>query len=190
MVIREENSADFRPMDHPDRRSPMTVTAQTFIQGMRQLAAGVTLVTTQHEGRRAGLTATAVCSLSAEPPQLLACINRQAETYGIVQASGAFAVNVLASHQQQLAQVFAGLTGIYGDQRFELADWSRLATGSPILSPCLAAFDCRLVEAVPAATHSIFIGQVEAVALELDLQPLVYAGGDYGLIASLLDAEG
>ena len=168
----------------------MTVTAQTFIQGMRQLAAGVTLVTTQHEGRRAGLTATAVCSLSAEPPQLLACINRQAETYRIVQTSGAFAVNVLASHQQPLAEAFAGTVGIYGDHRFDLADWSTLRTGSPVLLPCLATFDCRLVEAVPAATHSIFIGRVEEVALELDLQPLVYAGGDYGLIASLLDSEG
>ena len=169
----------------------MAVTSKMFIQGMRQLAAGVTLITTQHEGRRAGMTATAVCSLSADPPQLLACINRQAETYRTVQSSGAFAVNVLASHQQRLAEAFAGTLAIYGDQRFDLADWSTLKTGSPVLSPCLATFDCRLVEAVPAATHSIFIGRVEEVALELDLQPLVYAGGDYGLIASLLDtAEG
>ena len=173
------------------QRSPMTVTPQMFIQGMRQLAAGVTLITAQHEGQRAGMTATAVCSLSADPPQLLACINRQAETYRIVQNSGAFAVNVLASHQHGLAEAFAGAVGIYGDRRFDLADWSVLKTGSPVLAPCLATFDCRLVEAVPAATHSIFIGRVEAVALELDLQPLVYAGGDYGLIASLLDtAEG
>jgi flavin reductase (DIM6/NTAB) family NADH-FMN oxidoreductase RutF len=163
------------------------VTSQTFIQGMRQLAAGVTLVTTAHEGFRAGLTATAVCSLSADPPQLLACINRQAETYRIVQASGAFAVNVLASHQQRLAEAFAGSLAIHGEQRFALAQWSSLTTGSPVLTPCLATFDCRLVEAVPAATHSIFIGRVEAVALELELQPLVYAGGDYGLIASLMD---
>lgn len=169
----------------------MTVTSQTFIQGMRQLAAGVTLITAQHEGCRAGMTATAVCSLSADPPQLLACINRQAETYRIVQNSGAFAVNVLASHQQRLAEAFAGTLAIYGDQRFELAGWSMLKTGSPVLSTCLATFDCRLVEAVPAATHSIFIGRVEAVAFELELQPLVYAGGDYGLIASLLNtAEG
>ena len=69
-----------------------------------------------------------------------------------------------------------------------LADWSSLTTGSPVLSPCLAVFDCRLVEAVPAATHSIFIGRVEAVALELELQPLVYAGGDYGLMASLMNS--
>ena len=166
----------------------MAVTSKMFIQGMRQLAAGVTLITAQHEGHRAGMTATAVCSLSADPPQLLACINRQAETYRAVQNSGAFAVNVLASHQQRLAEAFAGTLAIYGDQRFDLADWSALKTGSPVLSPCLATFDCRLVEAVPAATHSIFIGRVEKVALELDLQPLVYAGGDYGLIAALLDA--
>jgi flavin reductase (DIM6/NTAB) family NADH-FMN oxidoreductase RutF len=169
----------------------MTVTSQSFIQGMRQLAAGVTLITAQYEGNRAGLTATAVCSLSADPPQLLACINRQAETYRIVQSSGAFAVNVLASHQQRLAEAFAGTVGIYGDRRFELAEWSMLGTGSPVLGGCLATFDCRLVEAVPAATHSIFIGRVEAVALNPEHQPLVYAGGDYGLIASLLNtAEG
>jgi flavin reductase (DIM6/NTAB) family NADH-FMN oxidoreductase RutF len=169
----------------------MTVTSQMYIQGMRQLAAGVTLITAQHEGRRAGLTATAVCSLSADPPQLLACINRQAETYRIVHDAGAFAVNVLSSHQQRLAEAFAGAVGIYGDHRFELAEWSSLVTGSPVLSSCLAAFDCRLVEAVPAATHSIFIGKVEAVALELEHRPLVYAAGDYGLIASLLNtAEG
>jgi len=169
----------------------MTVTSQTFIQGMRQLAAGVTLITTQYEGNRAGLTATAVCSLSADPPQLLACINRQAETYRIVQSSGAFAVNVLASHQQRLAEAFAGTVGIYGDHRFDLAEWLTLGTGSPVLSGCLATFDCRLVEAVPAATHSIFIGRVEEVTLNPEHQPLVYAGGDYGLIASLLNtAEG
>ena len=62
----------------------MTVTPQSFIQGMRQLALGVTLITTAHEGRWAGLTATAVCSVSAEPPQLLACINRQAETHRLI----------------------------------------------------------------------------------------------------------
>lgn len=175
---------------HREQPSRMTVTPTAFIQGMRQLAAGVTLITAEHEGRRAGLTATAVCSLSAEPPQLLACINRQAETYRIVQTSGAFAVNVLASDQHPLAQAFAGTVGIYGDHRFDLASWSTLTTGAPVLCPCLATFDCRLVEAVPAATHSIFIGQVVGVKLEPELQPLVYAGGDYGLIAALLNTEG
>ncbi len=89
----------------------MTVTPQGFIQGMRQLAAGVTLITSAHGGRRSGLTATAVCSVSAEPPQLLVCINQRAETYVTVQRSGAFAVNLLASDQHRLAEIFAGAGG-------------------------------------------------------------------------------
>ena len=108
----------------------------------------------------------------------------------MIAESGAFAVNVLASHQQRLAQVFAGAGGIYGDHRFDQADWSELTTGAPVLTPCLATFDCRLVEIVPAATHSIFIGEVEAVQLEPDLDPLVYVEGDYGLIAPLLSSAG
>jgi flavin reductase (DIM6/NTAB) family NADH-FMN oxidoreductase RutF len=161
------------------------VTPQTFIQGMRQLAAGVTLITTVHDGQRAGLTATAVCSVSAEPPQLLTCVNRRSETHRVIDRSGVFAVNVLASDQQHLAQIFAGATDIYGERRFEQAPWIELATGAPVLASCLASFDCRVVESVVAATHSIFIGSVEAMMLEPDLDPLVYVEGDYGLIAPL-----
>ena len=89
----------------------MTVTPESFIQGMRQLASGATLITTAHQGRWAGLTATAVCSVSADPPQLLACINRQAETHRMIADSAAFAVNVLAHDQHRLARVFAGVGG-------------------------------------------------------------------------------
>ena len=161
------------------------VSPQSFIHGMRQLASGVTLITTTHEGRRAGLTATAVCSVSAEPPQLLACVNRRSETHRVIEQSGVFAINVLASDQQRLAQIFAGATDVFGDNRFEQAVWTALATGAPVLSSCLATFDCRVVESVAAATHSIFIGKVEAIALEPNLDPLIYVEGDYGLIAPL-----
>jgi flavin reductase (DIM6/NTAB) family NADH-FMN oxidoreductase RutF len=161
------------------------VTPQSFIQGMRQLASGVTLITTAHDGRRAGLTATAVCSVSAEPPQLLACVNRRSETHRVIDQSGVFAINVLASDQQRLAQIFAGATDVYGDSRFEQAGWTELMTGAPVLSSCLAIFDCRVVESMAAATHSIFIGKVEAITFEPDLDPLVYVEGDYGLIAPL-----
>ena len=164
----------------------MTVTPQAFIQGMRQLAAGVTLITAACRGHRAGLTATAVCSLTAEPPQLLVCLNRQAETHQIVRDSGAFAVNLLAADQQWLAEVFAGTAGVYGDARFDEADWTTLRTGSPVLTPCLATFDCEVSDILPASTHSVVIGRVVALTLEPDLEPLVYVEGDYGLIAPLM----
>jgi flavin reductase (DIM6/NTAB) family NADH-FMN oxidoreductase RutF len=103
----------------------------------------------------------------------------------VIEESRVFAVNVLASDQQRLAQIFAGATAIYGEHRFEQAGWTELATGAPVLASCLATFDCRVVESMAAATHSIFIGQVEAIVLEPDLDPLIYVEGDYGLIAPL-----
>ena len=166
----------------------MTVTPQSFIQGMRQLASGVTLITAAHQDRRAGLTATAVCSVSADPPQLLACINRQAETHQMIAGSGAFAVNVLTRDQHRLAQIFAGAAGVYGDRRFAEAQWRTMVTGAPVLWPCVATFDCRLIELVPVASHSIFIGRVLAVDSQPDLAPLVYVEGDYGLIAPLMSS--
>lgn len=162
----------------------MAVPVGEFIAAMRQLAAGVSLITTAGGGRRAGLTATAVCSVSAEPPQLLACVNRRSEAHDLIRDAGLFAVNVLASHQRPLAERFGGLVDLRGGDRFDAGAWTGLATGAPILDPCLAAFDCAVVEAVPASTHTIFIGRVEAVAVRPDLSPLLYAEGDYRLLAS------
>ena len=119
-----------------------------FIAGMRRLAAGVTLVTAAHRGARSGLTATAVCSVSAEPPQLLACVGRDADAHDPIRAAGAFAVNVLASHQRPLAERFAGAVDLCGADRFDAGAWTTLATGAPVLDPCLAAFDCTLAEAL------------------------------------------
>ena len=79
---------------------------------------------------------------------------------------------------------------MYGDHRFAEAEWSTLITGAPVLSLCVATFDCRLIELVPAASHSIFIGRVAAVRSQPDLDPLVYVEGDYGLIAPLMSSAG
>lgn len=164
----------------------MAVTPELFTRGMRQLAAGVTLITTTDGARRAGLTATSVCSLSAEPPQLVVCVNRAVDAHDPIERNGIFAVNLLASDQRRLAEAFSGAAGVFGERRFDRACWSTLVTGAPVLTSCLASFDCRLAKAVPASTHTIFIGLVEAVVIEAKREPLVYVEGDYGLIASFL----
>jgi len=164
----------------------MAVTPELFIEGMRQLAAGVTVITTAHGARRAGLTATAVCSLSAEPPRLVACINRRVDAHDAICAAGIFAVNLLASNQRRLAEAFSGTAGVFGERRFDQARWTTLVTGAPVLASCLVSFDCRIVETVAASTHTMFIGEVEAVTVEAEREPLVYVEGDYGLIAPLL----
>jgi flavin reductase (NADH)/flavin reductase len=86
----------------------MTISRDVFRTGMRHLAAGVCVITTSaHGGGRFGLTATAVCSVSADPPTLLVCLNNSTTTCKEILESGRFAVNVLAGHDQEIAQVFA-----------------------------------------------------------------------------------
>jgi flavin reductase (DIM6/NTAB) family NADH-FMN oxidoreductase RutF len=152
---------------------------------MRHLAAGVTLVTTAGGGSRAGLTATAVCSVSAEPPQLLACVNREADAHRLLLATGHLAVNLLAAGQQELADRFAGRTGIDGEARFGAGRWTTLVTGAPILEEALASFDCRIVTAHEAGTHTIFIARVLDVVVRPGLEPMVYVAGRYGRVDRL-----
>ena len=163
----------------------MTVPPDQFIAGMRQLAAGVSLITTSDGARRRGLTATAVCSVSAEPPHLLVCVNRHADAYQLLLSTGVFAVNLLSIAQRGLADRFAGRDGTSGDARFEVGHWASLATGAPILGDSLASFDCRIVHHVEAGTHGILIGVVEAVSLGGGATPMLYHDGDYGLVSRL-----
>jgi flavin reductase (DIM6/NTAB) family NADH-FMN oxidoreductase RutF len=85
------------------------VSSDTFRLGMRRLAGGVTVVTsTDNAGAPVGITATAVCSLSAAPPTLLVCANRRGTIAKSVGFGGRFCVNLLASDQADIARVCGG----------------------------------------------------------------------------------
>lgn len=162
-----------------------------FKLGMRALAGAVTIVTCSHAGRRYGMTATAVCSATAEPPTVLACINRGTTTHGAIAKSGVFCVNVLRFEDRELSGLFSGTSGgnTRGEGRFREADWIRLATGSPVLSNALVAFDCRVANRLEHGTHTVFLGEVEALHLGKKGKALLYADGQYAKLASLVHGE-
>src|SRR5512147_1711107 len=127
--------------------------ADAFKAVMRKLAATVTVVTVQGASGRNGLTATAVCSVSAEPPQLLCCINKTASAHDPIGEAGFFCVNILAPDHRKIAERFAGMDGVEGDERFrDMGEWSTLSTGAPVLKGCPVSFDCKLVTEVKAGT--------------------------------------
>jgi flavin reductase (DIM6/NTAB) family NADH-FMN oxidoreductase RutF len=163
------------------------VDAGQFKLGMRTLAGAVNIVTSTQGGRRYGMTATAVCSATAEPPTVLACINRLANTHGAVAKSKVFCVNVLRVEDWELSTTFSG--GHTGDARFRSRDWTRLATGAPVLIDSLVSFDCRVVKKLAHGTHTIFLGQVEQILLGQKGKPLLYSDGQYAKLASLTLGE-
>jgi len=154
------------------------VDAQSFKSGMRMLAAAVSVITTgSGDGERAGFTATAVSSVSAEPPQLLVCVNAASASHQRIKEWRRFCVNVLSSAQLQIARRFAS-RDVDGD-RFDAGDWSVLTTGAPVLRGCPVNFDCTLAHALEAGTHSIFVGRVTAVSVIHGLEPLAFVDGQY-----------
>lgn len=167
----------------------MTLPAEDFRAGMRHLAASVCIVTAvAPDGSRSGFTATAVCSVSAEPPTLLICANRGNGTHDVIVDAGHYAVNVLAEEDRDLANRFA--SNLPGEARFEQGGWTRLASGAPVLENALASFDCKLVERVDGGTHGVMFGEVIALRLRGDAAPaLLYAHGDYGVFAPLRHAD-
>ena len=148
----------------------------TFRACMRRVPGAVTVVTTVHEGTRGGLTATAVCSVSATPPQILVCVNRSSSAESVIAAAGRFGVSYLAEDQQGVANAFASSL----DDRFAHAEWVELSSGVPILQDAAAAFDCVVVQMIEAGTHTIFIGAIVA-AVARDVPNLLYRDGSYAV---------
>ena len=161
---------------------------RSFKEGMRRLAASVCLITTARaDGVRNGLTATAVCSLSADPPMLLCCLNRSSHSFGAVSQAQVFCVNVLSEVDAAVAHHFSGDRD--AAEKFQAGAWRPGVTGAPVLTSALAAFDCRLDQVIEAGTHAILLGRVAEVALaQDDGRPLLYAAGGYGRFTAA-DAE-
>jgi flavin reductase len=163
------------------------VDAGQFKAGMRTLAGAVNIITSAHAGHRYGMTATAVCSASAEPPTVLVCINKLSTTHGAIAKARAFCLNVLRSEAWELSTTFSGAQS--GEARFKSGNWTRLATGSPVLIDALVSFDCRVVKKLVHGTHTIFLGQVEQVLFGQKGKPLLYSEGQYAKLASLTLGE-
>src|SRR5215470_4253098 len=116
-----------------------TVEAATFREAMSRLGAAVHVITTAGPGGKTGATATAVCSVSDAPPTLLMCLNRRSQTNPAVVENGVFCVNTLGESGAEMADIFAGRTGVRGTDRFTTGEWTVLTTGSPVLSTAVVA---------------------------------------------------
>jgi flavin reductase len=155
------------------------VTAEEFKNAMRSFPGAVSIIATRDCEAPAGMVVTATCSLTADPPMLLACINQSATSHQPVQRTGRFTVNVLSDGDVAIAKHFSVARM---SERFEVGDWIHLPSGGLALSSACTTFDCRLAAAIPFSTHSIFIGAVEHVVVRAERSPLVYVDGRYGSV--------
>ena len=141
--------------------------AAAFKQAMRSLVSGVTVVAAQdRQGACVGLTATAVTSLSADPPSLLVSVNRASAMAPALVRGTLFSVNVLAADQVDVAEAFGGQRGLRGTGKFAYGHWYRSVSGTPLLAGSVVTFECTVSEMADFATHRVVMGAVLDVHVE------------------------
>ena len=147
--------------------------AERFVTAMSALAASVFVVAAASPlSGRTGITATAVCSLSTQPPQVVACVNRTTSIARVLNDTGWFSVNLLSADHEELAGTFAGRSGLSGDDRFDDALWSTHVTGTPVLREAAATCVCHVSASLQQATHLIVVGAVLDVLIAAEPPPL------------------
>lgn len=169
---------DWKPNDK--LRELPTVSPEDHRYGMRHFAVGVTIISARSGDTRAGLTATAVCSVTADPPRLVVFVNKNVAANDIILQSGALCVNVLSSEQEEVAKAFAGMIkDVQGEGRFQYGQWHELVTGAPALDGSLANFDCRVIKVYDESTHHAFLCEVLATRERNDGSALIYLNGSF-----------
>jgi flavin reductase len=153
--------------------APIPVDRQQYRNAMSRVAAAVNIITSRGPDGVCGFTASAVCSVTDDPPTLLVCVNRSNQSYPVISVSRVLCVNTIAAHHEALASAFAG--GVKEMvRRFEVAAWATEVTGSPVLEGAAASFDCRIVQITNIGTHDVFYCEVLAVRQMAGSNALVY----------------
>lgn len=178
--------------DAPDAEDPApgehagtpSVASLLFVRAMGRAVSGVTVVATDGKAGRFAVTVSAMSSVSAEPPLVLACIRRESPANRAIRANGVFAISVLADCQAHISDTFAGRPRWGAPFDFTIGEWRGLVTGAPCLDGAAARFDCALWSCHEAGSHTVFIGRVLAAG-ESEAAPLLYTGRRYGRATAL-----
>jgi flavin reductase (DIM6/NTAB) family NADH-FMN oxidoreductase RutF len=154
----------------------MPVTPDQFRAVLGRFASGVTILTARNaKGEDHGMTASAFCSVSLEPPLVLACVERTTEMFGILRIDGYFGVSILSEEQEALSRRFAELPA----GRFDGIGYSRGDSGVLLLADAIAHLECRCVARHTAGDHDIVVGAVETALVGDAGRPLLYYRGGY-----------
>ncbi len=156
----------------------MAIDDARFKQAMAQFTSGVTVVTTEHDGKPYGLTVASFASLSLHPPLVLVCIEKSVKSHDALAAAGKFGVSILARDQTDVSGRFASKV----DDKFAGIDVRRGELGVPLIAGAICTLECSVQAQLPGGDHTIFVGEVVDAQVSDD-PPLVYFRSGYRELA-------
>lgn len=156
----------------------MSIDPEALRVAMRMWATGITVVSSEHQGYRHGMTVSSFTSVSLDPPLVLVSLEHGRTTYHLIERSGKFGVSVLSQQHREISERFAGRQ-TEQDDRFAGLDTFTLVSNIPLLVGSLSALDCQVVSSYDVGTHTLFIGEVLSVSNSISGAPLIYFNQDY-----------
>ena len=151
-----------------------------FVAAMSHAATTVNVVTTDGPAGRAGVTVSAMSSVSADSarPTLLICVHHLSPACGAIAENRVFCVNMLRDDQSHIADTFAGRIKPPGPDKFSCARWTD-GRFPRVIDP-LVAFDCELAQDFRVGSHVVYVGEVIDTFILGGHAPLIYANRAYG----------
>jgi len=151
-----------------------------FVSALSNAASSVAVVTSAGKAGMAGSTVSSFCSVSADPPTLLACVHKESALAQTIEANGRFCLNLLTQQQSRESDVFAGRIKAADGNKFDLVDWYESELGQPVIENSLASFDCKVSKIVDGASHWVLFGLVADVHQQTDsIDSMVYCQRAY-----------
>lgn len=145
---------------------------------MRQWTTGVTIVSTQYQGIRHGMTVSSFTSVSLRPQVVTISLTKSSRTHDLLISAGSFGITILSNDQQNISELFAGQT-TESEDRFKGLEILTLETGAPFIKAGLAFLDCKVIAVHDFGTNSLFIGEVSATRAGESGRPLIYFDQQY-----------
>jgi len=154
---------------------------QQFLEAMSRGATFITVLTTNGDGGRFGVTVSSMTSVSADgfAPTILACVHHKSPFAAAVLVNKNFCANILHEGQHPISDLFSGRHKTGHAERFDGLAWTKSANGQPSITGATANFDCVLRTSVMWETHHVLIAHVLDVTLNEDPRALLYGQRAY-----------
>jgi flavin reductase len=169
----------------PDLASGVPGSPDALRHVMGHFASGVTIATTLHHGVKHAMTATAVCSVSLEPPLVLVCVSKSSRFHGAIIKANHWCLSLLTVHQELLARHFSNRGRDLLSQFDNVPHSPSPLSGTPLIDGALAWLECTTYGRHEGGDHTIVVGEiVRASGLPSDDDPnapppLTYYRGTY-----------
>jgi flavin reductase ActVB len=158
----------------------MPLDREPFFDIMASFPSGVAIVTTLgDDGTPRGLTTTAVCSVSANPPTIAVCVDLRSRTLVALRSRRAFVVNFMGEGRSELCLLFASKA----DDKFADVAWQTTGAGLPVLhDDVLAWAECSTVQELEVGDHVLLVAQVDEGGVHPEhASPLMYYRRSWGV---------